>query len=129
MNPRQPIHAYYIAGSDHYHRYQPGTGYPDTLEKLEEGISGAGRGFNNHIHRVSAVFLEREPIGEEIPTSLGVHWVRGLPVQTSSTDIRRAFSDHEQREKLCTLPFSAYMSICENQLYNKSSCEGVSGHS
>jgi hypothetical protein len=60
MNPLQPIHAWYIAGGDHYHRYQPTTGNVDTLEKLEEGIARATNGFDRRFHRVSAVFLERE---------------------------------------------------------------------
>jgi hypothetical protein len=126
MNPRHRIHAFYIAGNDHYHRYQPMTGDPDTLKKLEEGIARAGIGFDNHIHRVSAVFLDREPVVEKIPTSLDVLWVRGPPVQTSSTGIRMAFIDREQRQKLCTLPFTAYMSICGNRLYNTRSCEETS---
>jgi hypothetical protein len=118
MNPRQPLHAFYIAGSDHYHRWDPMTGEPDTLEKLEEGIARSAHGFDNHPHRVSAVFLEREPVEQEIPTRLDVLWVRGLPVQTSSTGIRRAFCERDQREKLCTLPFTAYLSICGNRLYS-----------
>jgi nicotinic acid mononucleotide adenylyltransferase len=123
MNPLQSIHAYYIAGSDHYHRYRPMTGNPDTLMKLEQGITHAADGSENPHHRVSAVFLERAPIGEKIPTSLDVQWVPGLPVQTSSTNIRRAFSDRGQRKKLSTLPFTAYTSICSNRLYSTSSCE------
>jgi nicotinic acid mononucleotide adenylyltransferase len=123
MNPGQPIHAYYIAGGDHYHRFEPMTGDPDTLEKLETGIARAGTGFDDRVHRVSAVFLEREPVKEMIPTSLDILWVRGLPVQTSSTGIRRALTDREQREKLCTLPYTAYTSIRGNQLYNTGSCE------
>jgi hypothetical protein len=31
MNPHQRIHAYYLAGGDHYHRYHPGAGQPDTI--------------------------------------------------------------------------------------------------
>jgi nicotinic acid mononucleotide adenylyltransferase len=123
MNPRQPIHAYYIAGSDHYHRYQPGTGNPDTLQKLEDGIALAANRYDDRIHRVSAAFLDREPVGEEIPTSLDVLWVRGLPVQTSSSGIRLAFSDRKQREKLGALPFTSYKSICGNRLYSTTSYE------
>ena len=123
MNPLQSIHAYYIAGSDHYHRYRPMTGNPDTLIKLEQGVTRAADGFDNPHHRVSAVFLERAPIGEKIPTSLDVQWVPGLPLQTSSTNIRRAFSGYEQRKKLCTLPYTAYTSICGNRLYGTNPCE------
>jgi nicotinic acid mononucleotide adenylyltransferase len=126
MNPGRHIHAYYIAGSDHYHRYQPATGNPDTLQKLEDGITRSANGFDDRFHRVSAVFLEREPGAERIPSSLDVHWVRGLPAQTSSTGIRRAFEERDQRQKLCSLPFAAYLSIFENRLYRASPCEGVS---
>jgi len=126
MNPRQPIHAFYIAGSDHYRRYRPMTENPDTIQKLEDGIAREGRGAADRGHRVSAVFLERERVVEQIPASLEVLWVRGLPVRTSSTGIRQALSDQGQRRDLYTLPFSAYMTIRGNRLYNTGSLAGVS---
>lgn len=124
MNPRQPIHAFYIAGSDHYHRYRPMTGNPDTIQKLEDGIAREGPGAAGRGHRVSAVFLERERVVEVIPAALEVLWVRGLPVQTSSTSIRMALSDRGQRRDLYTLPFSAYRTICGNRLYDAGTCAG-----
>jgi nicotinic acid mononucleotide adenylyltransferase len=125
MNPCRRIHAYYIAGSDHYHRYHPATGNPDTLQKLEDGIARSANGFDGRFHRVSAVFLEREPGAKRIPSSLDVRWVRRLPVKTSSTGIRRAFLDRGQQQKLCSLPFAAYLSIFENRLYHASSSGGA----
>jgi hypothetical protein len=35
LNPRQRVDAFYIAGTDHYYRYNPETGKPDTIQKLE----------------------------------------------------------------------------------------------
>ena len=39
MNQAQAIHAFYIAGGDHYHRFSPATGHPDTIQKLEDSLA------------------------------------------------------------------------------------------
>ena len=117
MNPRQCIHAFYLAGGDHSHRYHPETGQPDTIQKLEEGIARGWHGYDSHLHRVTAAFLERGIFEGEIPTSLDVRWVPGLSMQTSSTDIRQALSDRRCLQKLATLPFAAFVSIRGNRLY------------
>jgi len=117
MNPHQRIHAFYLAGGDHYHRYHPGTGQPDTIQKLEEGIACGLHGYDSLLHRVTAVFLERGRPEGEIPTSLDVRWVTGLSVQTSSTNIRQAFSDRRCWQNLAALPFAVFASIQGNRLY------------
>jgi len=40
LNQRQRVDAYYIAGTDHYYRYNPETRKPDTIQKLENGVRG-----------------------------------------------------------------------------------------
>ncbi len=117
MNPRQSIHAFYIAGGDHYQRRDPASGRPDTIQKLEDGVAHTLNGNGQSLHRVAAVFLERGRPGHRIETSLDVRWLGGPPVETSSTVIRSALPDPSQWEKLSTLPFAAFSSIRENHLY------------
>jgi len=118
MNPGQPIHAFYVAGGDHYHRFHPATGSPDTIQRLEEGMTSRLHGFDRRIHRVSAIFLSRDGEESDIPTSLDVHHIDMLPVQTCSTDIRRAIADQSRWQRLVTLPFVALVSIWGNKLYH-----------
>ena len=123
MNPHQRIHAFYLAGGDHYHRYHPETGKPDTIQKLEEGIARGLHGYDSLLHRVTAVFLERGRLSEEIPTSLDVRWMPGLSVQTSSTAIRQTLSDQRSWQNLTTLPFAAFFFIQKNRLYQMKAVE------
>jgi nicotinic acid mononucleotide adenylyltransferase len=118
MNPTQAIHAFYIAGGDHYHRIHPGTGRPDTIQKLEEGKTAKLHGFDEHLHHLSAVFLHREDEEADIPTFLDVLSVGKLPVQTSSTEIRMALIDQSCWRKLYALPFVELDSIHSNGLYH-----------
>jgi nicotinic acid mononucleotide adenylyltransferase len=117
MNPRQRMHAFYIAGGDHYHRHDPVSGRPDTIQKLEDGIARLAETDCASRHSVSVVFLRRGGAEDGIETSLDVRWVGGPPVETSSTVIRSALPNPSQWEKLSTLPFAAFSSICENHLY------------
>jgi hypothetical protein len=74
-------------------------------------------GFDGELHRVSAVFLHREGEERDISTTLDVHRVVSLPVQTSSTEIRWALGDSCRWRKLYALPFSELVSISSNKLY------------
>jgi hypothetical protein len=58
-HPDRAIHAFYIAGCDHYHRIRPETGNPDTIARLEDGITRRAHGYDPGRHSVSVVFLER----------------------------------------------------------------------
>jgi nicotinic acid mononucleotide adenylyltransferase len=118
LNPTQAIHAFYIAGGDHYHRIDPASRLPDTIQKLEDGIISRLHGFNERLHRVSAVFLDRKSEERDIPTLLDVRHVGKLAVQTSSTAIRMALEDQRRRRDLYTLPFTGLASICHNNLYH-----------
>ncbi len=108
----QPLHAFYLAGSDHFHRYAPQTGEPDTIQKLEEGVRRRIHGFDPRLHRLSAVFLDRGDRSETVETFLDVRWMADLPLKTSSTRIRRALDGSEPLHELAALPFTAYCAIC-----------------
>ena len=122
LNPAQPIHVFYIAGGDHYHRFHPMTGNPDTIQKIEDGMNARLSGLDRRRHRVSAVFLDREDEKGEISTFLDVHRVGRLAVQTSSTEIRAAMENRRRWETLYTLPFAALLSICSGSLYRVWAC-------
>ena len=76
--PDRQIHAFYIAGSDHYHRTRPATGDPDTIARLEDGITRKLHGFDPDRFTVSLVFLQRGEKRGNVPTWLDVRFVRGL---------------------------------------------------
>jgi nicotinic acid mononucleotide adenylyltransferase len=122
LNPAQPLHAFYIAGGDHFHRFNPSTGNPDTIQKLEEGMASWLSGAHGRLHRVSAVFLRRGGEEAHVPTSLDVHCVGSLPLQTSSTEIRRALANHGNLSKLSALPFIELGSIRGSGLYRVRAC-------
>jgi len=118
LNPGQRIHAFYIAGSDHAYREDPGSGRPDTIQKLENGVADCLRGSEKPPHTVSVVFLGRNGQRErKIETDLDVRWLKGPPVHTSSTAIRTALPDPAQWVKLSALPFAVFSSIRKNHLY------------
>ena len=113
-----PIHAFYIAGSDHYQRTRPESASPDTITRLEDGITRRLYGFDPSRHAVSAVFLQRGKRCRKVPTWLDVQLVAGLPIEASSTAIRAALADREHKGPLWTLPFAALKSIKGNNLYS-----------
>ncbi len=118
MNPRQRIHAFYIAGSDHFHRADPVSGHPDTIQKLEDGILRSLHVPGHGLPSVTAVFLQRDERGETVKTAVDVRWAPGPPVHTSSTLIRSALPNPSEWGKLSTLPFGVFSSIQKNRLYD-----------
>ncbi len=114
---RRPVHAFYLAGSDHCHRLAPQTGQPDTIVKLEEGVRGASHGFDPRLHCLSVVFLDRGDCGKPVDSFLDVRWIEQLPLNTSSTRIRGALSGKEPLCELAALPFVAYCALCTQGLY------------
>ncbi len=114
---RRPVHAFYLAGSDHCHRLAPRTGQPDTIVKLEEGVRGASQGFDPRLHSLSVVFLDRGDCGKPVDSFLDVRWIEQLPLNTSSTRIRGALSGKEPLCELAALPFTAYCALCTQGLY------------
>jgi nicotinic acid mononucleotide adenylyltransferase len=112
-----PLHVFYLAGSDHFHRFTSLEGRPDTIQRLETGIRGRIAGFNPRTHRLSAVFLDRGDRCGPVETFLDVRWIDGLPVRASSTTIRGALSGQEPLCELVALPFTAYCAICAQGTY------------
>jgi hypothetical protein len=113
----KPLHAFYLAGSDHCHRFAPQTGYPDTIQKLEEGVRKAIHGFDPRIRWLSVVFLDRGDCGESDASFLDIHWIQKMPLKTSSTRIRGALSGREPLCELAALPFTAYCLLCTQGTY------------
>jgi nicotinic acid mononucleotide adenylyltransferase len=112
-----PLHAFYIAGSDHYRRFSNTHKGPDTLQKLEKGVRRHANGFNPRRHRLSVVFIDRGTPLRNVRTFLDVRWVNAPPFRTSSTKIRGALAGDEPINELSFLPFSAYRAICSHGLY------------
>lgn len=117
LNPHQRIHAYYIVGGDHYHRFDPATGLPDTIQKLEQGIIHARHGYDKVKHPVSVILLDRGLPREDLSTFLDVRWLNSFPLHTSSTSIRSALAGRQRAQALSLLPYTGFLSICENHLY------------
>jgi hypothetical protein len=110
LNPQQKIDAFYIVGSDHYHRVNPGTGDPDTIQKLEDNMRNRLSGVDGTRHCVSALFIKRGNIPCRVATSLAVSFIPALPFNASSTMIRNAFLGREPLDTLALLPYTAFKS-------------------
>jgi hypothetical protein len=122
LNPRQKVDAFYIAGTDHYYRYNPETGKPDTIQKLENGIEGKIFGYNERMHSISAIFLGRgERALNHIDTFLNTHCVQRMPFEASSTSIRKVLAGHDTLEKLAILPYAVLWYIRRMALHSLSS--------
>ena len=121
LNSGQPIEAFYIAGGDHYRRTTD-QGEPDTLEKLEK-VSKTQRVAGNHLHTISAVFVERKD-ASKVPraeTFLSVHVLPPIPFSFSSTMTRRALCQNAFCTELMSLPYSCFVEIKMGGFY-KAQC-------
>jgi nicotinic acid mononucleotide adenylyltransferase len=114
---RRPLHAFYLAGSDHCHRFVAQTGHPDTIQRLEEGVRKGIHGFDSRVHFLSVVFLDRGDHSESVESFLDVRWIEQMPLKTSSTRIRGALSGQEPLCELAALPFTAYCALCAHDTY------------
>jgi nicotinic acid mononucleotide adenylyltransferase len=127
LNPGQRIDAYYIAGTDHYYRYNPETGKPDTIQKLENGVRGKIFAYEEQMSSISAIFLRRgEQRTNTVGTFLHTESVQQMSLEASSTSIRRALAGRDTLKKLATLPYSVFRYIKKLALY--SSPPPVQGH-
>jgi len=113
----RPLHAFYLAGSDHCHRFAPQTGHPDTIQRLEEGVRNAIHGFDPRARWLSVVFLNRGDYNESDASFLDIHWIQQMPLKTSSTKIRDALCGREPLCELAALPFTAYCMLCTHGTY------------
>ena len=119
LNPRQKVDAFYIAGTDHYHRHHPATGRPDTIQKLESGVTGKIFGYDERMSSISAIFLGRgEQTLNGIDTFLNTESVQRMALEASSTSIRKALAGYGPLEMLATLPYSLFWHIRRLALYS-----------
>lgn len=118
LNPRQKIDAFYIAGGDHYYRFNPKTGGPDTIRKLEENIANKHHEFNEHLHSVSTIFIERGRKESVVETTLNIHFLPAMRFEASSTMVREAFQGKREQQTLAILPYTAYRLVKAFGLYS-----------
>jgi hypothetical protein len=105
LNPRHEVDAFYIAGADHHNRYNPVTGRPDAIQKLEDGITGRVLGYDEQMNSISVIFVGRgENARSGIETFLHMESIQGMPFETSSTSIRKSLAGQGTLEKLAALP-------------------------
>jgi nicotinic acid mononucleotide adenylyltransferase len=117
LNSAQRIHAFYLAGSDHYQRFHPQTGDPDTIQRLEDGIRHKIYDFCERRHRISVIFLDRGLPEPEVDTFLDIKWMRDLPLHCSSTGIRDALNGRSAPDKLLAVPYTVFKYIRLLELY------------
>ena len=117
LNNKQRIDAYYIVGADHYRRINPKNGSPDTIQKIEDHTARKTCNFNNTLHRVSIIFIERGERKQTVATSLPVAFIPDMPFSASSTIIREAFQGKCGIETLSLMPYRAYRYAVELDLY------------
>jgi hypothetical protein len=119
LNSCQPIHAYYIAGSDHCRRRNE-SGEPDTIEKLEWVARKLKRTGNPH-HSISAVFVDRPGQGAapgRVDSFLDVNVLPAMPLICSSTAARHALCAGEFTEALALVPYATFAEISSLRLYD-----------
>ena len=119
LNSHQKIEAFYMAGADHFRRFD-GRGRPDTVQKMESEVKGMGKR-NRAAHAISLLFLKRNKqasgTDKAVETFLDVHVLPRIPLTCSSTAIRNALSNGGHSRPLATLPYSAYEDIQRLGLY------------
>jgi len=113
----QPLHVFYLAGSDHAHRFSPRSGCPDTIQRLESGVLRRTGGFDPRMHKLSAVFLDRGDRCDPVESLLDVRRIDHLPARTSSTMIRGALNGQKPLCELMALPFTVYRAIRAHDMY------------
>ncbi len=120
LNPRQKIDAFYIAGADHYRRFQRDGQNKDTIQKIEDHIRWRLYNYNELMHTVSLLFVERQGgIGRLIRARVPVEIMPAIGFEASSTRIRGVFQGKEDPRWLATLPYNAYEIIRKHHLYSR----------
>ncbi len=118
LNARQSIQAYYMAGTDHCRRFDPVTGEPDTLQRLEDGVREKLYDFDERTHSLSVIFLDRGNPAPSVDTFLDVHRIDRLPLHVSSTGIRDALCGRCPPRLLAGVPFTVFSTACALELYD-----------
>lgn len=117
LNPNQRIDASYIVGTDHYHRINPLTKTIDTIQKLEDNILNKVWDFNEEMHKVSAIFIERGTRRHTIDTFLNVEFIPSIPFEASSTMIRETIKYNSKGKSFAIMPYTVYRNISKLNLY------------
>ncbi len=120
LNPHQRIDAFYIVGTDHYHRINPLTKTIDTIQKLEDNILNKVWDFNEEMHSVSAIFVERGTREHTIETFLNVEFIPSIQFAASSTMIRETLKYNSISKSLAIMPYTVYRNINKLNLYRSS---------
>jgi nicotinic acid mononucleotide adenylyltransferase len=124
LNAGRKIQAFYLAGTDHCRRFNPDTGAPDTLQRLEDGVRRKLYGFDERRHSLSVIFLDRGHPHQAADTFLDVKWIDRLPLHMSSTRIRDALCGRCPPGVLAGVPFSVFATACALGLYGISTPAG-----
>ena len=119
LNSGLKIEAFYIAGTDHCRRFDPVTGEPDTLQRLEDGIRSKLYGFDERRRSLSVIFLDRGGPARPADTFLKVQMIDRLPLHMSSTRIRDALSGRGPSRALAGIPFTTFTTIRALRLYEE----------
>lgn len=119
LNPFQKIDAFYIVGTDHYYRQNPEKGGKDTIQKLEDNIANKIHNYNEILHSLSVIFVERaggSPVA--VNTSLNVSIVPPLNFLVSSTLIREALTKTKDKQILALLPLTILRHSLDHGIYS-----------
>jgi hypothetical protein len=98
-------------------RFNPDTGEPDTLQRLEDGVRRKLYGFDERRRSLSVIFPDRGDSSQPADTFLEVKRVDQLPLRMSSTRIRDALCGRCPLAALAGIPFTAFATICALELY------------
>jgi nicotinic acid mononucleotide adenylyltransferase len=111
LNAHRHIEAFYLAGTDHSYRADQTTGETDTLQRLEDGVRRRLHGFDERMHSLSVIFLDRGDPPHLVDTFLQVYRIDRLPMHVSSTLIREALRGRWPPQALAGLPFTVFAAI------------------
>jgi len=117
LNPEQRIDAFYLVGADHYHRINPKTGGADTIQKIEDHMVYNAGNYNDAVHSISVIFIERGARNHTVETCLPTAFIPEMPFDASSTIIREAFQGKRNINTLALMPYAAYRHAFELSLY------------
>jgi nicotinic acid mononucleotide adenylyltransferase len=117
LNPEQRIDAFYIVGADHYHRINPKTGGTDTIQKIEDHMVYNAGNYNDAVHSIAVIFIERGVRNHTVETCLPTAFIPEMPFAASSTIIREAFQGKRGINNLALMPHAAYRYSLELGLY------------
>lgn len=114
LNRHQLLHAFYLAGNEHWYRFDPTTEEPDTIEKLERNVADRVFDYNARMHRISMAFFENEGQWAVPRSSLSITRLPGSPIRVSSASIFRALAVGRSDAVLLTLPYTQFRLLVDS---------------